>query len=349
MTPVRAMVLAAGLGTRLRPITEQIPKPLVPVIAKPLIEQAFANLAEAGIGEVIVNTHHLGDAMRRWLRNGPVFGHRTTVSEEKESLLGTGGGIKKAKWFLAKSDPFVVLNGDTLSRPDLRAAIETHRASGALATLVLRDDPRAARYGTVSADESGRVVDIAGRVGPPGSRGGVFIGAHVISSEIFRHMPDADAFCIVNDVYVPLLRAGEERIRAVFTTRPFFDLGTVEDFAEAQFDLMREGLKDFPHLFAGLVQKRRHVFVAASVKIPRSAAVVGPAAICAGATIGENAQIGPNAVIGPGAAIDGEARVTRSIVWPGARGEAGETLANVVRMPGLDATIPRTREPLFNG
>ncbi|MCC6157504.1 MAG: NDP-sugar synthase [Deltaproteobacteria bacterium] len=349
MTPVRAMVLAAGLGTRLRPITEQIPKPLAPVIAKPLIEQAFANLAEAGISEVIVNTHHLRETMRRWLRDGPIFGHRVTVSEEKETLLGTGGGIKKAKWFLAKSDPFVVLNGDTLSRPDLRAALESHRVSGALATLVLREDPRAARYGMVSADESGRVVDIAGRAGAPGPRGGVFIGAHVVSPEIFDHMPSSDAFCIVNDVYVPLLRAGDERIRAIFTTRPFFDLGTVEDFAEAQFDLMREGLKDFPHLYSGLVQKKRHVYVAASVKISRSAAVVGPAAICAGVNIGENAQIGPNAVIGAGVTIGDGARVTRSIIWPGARVNTDETLANVVRMPTLDATIPRTREPLFNG
>ncbi len=346
---MRAMVLAAGLGTRLRPITERIPKPLVPVIAKPLIEQAFANLAEAGITEVVVNTHHLSGDMRRWLRDGPIFGHRVTVSEEKDALLGTGGGIKKAKWFLAKSDPFVVLNGDTLSRPDLRAAIETHRASGALATLVLREDPRAARYGVVSADESGRVVDIAGRVGAPGPRGGVFIGAHVIAPEIFEHMPASDAFCIVNDVYVPRLRAGDERIRAIFTTRPFFDLGTVEDFAEAQFDLMREGLKDFPHLFAGLVQKRRHVYYAASASVASDSAIVGPAAICAHAKVGERTQIGPNAVIGDGATIGDGARVTRSIVWPGARVEPGETLTNVVRTPTLDATIPRTREPLFDG
>ncbi|MCL4235807.1 MAG: NDP-sugar synthase, partial [Deltaproteobacteria bacterium] len=173
--------------------------------------------------------------------------------------------------------------------------------------------------------------------------------AHVLSPEIFTHMPGSETFCIVNDVYVPRLRAGDDRIRAIFTTRPFFDLGTVEDFAEAQFDLMREGLRDFPHLFTGLVQKRRHVYVAASVKIPRSAAVVGPTAICAGATVGENAQIGPNAVIGASATIGDGARVTRSIVWPGARVEPGETLANVVRMPTLDATIPRTREPLFNG
>jgi NDP-sugar pyrophosphorylase family protein len=343
------MVLGAGLGTRLRPITEEMPKPLVPVLAKPLIEQAFANLAEAGVREAIVNAHYLSEQMQRWLHLRPIFGLRATVSLEKDRILGTGGGIKKARWFLEKSDPFVVLNGDTLSRPDLRSAIETHRSSGALATLVLKDDPRMARFGAVSCDEDGAVTDIAGRVGREGARRGLFIGAHVLSRVIFDRMPDADVFCIVNDVYAPLLRAGETRIRAVFTERPFFDLGTLSDYAEAQFELIREGLRDFPHFFTGLVQRKRHVFLSPSAKIDPSASLVGPCAVCAGATVGARAQVGPGAVVGERVVVEAGARVTRSVLMPGARTEADETLVNVVRTASLEATIPRSREPLIDG
>ncbi len=160
---MKAMVLAAGLGTRLRPLTDILPKPLLPVAGRPLLEWNLLLLKRHGITEVIINLHHLGEQIVRALGDGARLGLRLAYSHEP-TLQGTGGGIKQAAPFL-KDGAFLVLNGDTLSDCDLTALIATHRASGALATLAVRDDPEAATWGPVALDAQGRILQINGK--PP--------------------------------------------------------------------------------------------------------------------------------------------------------------------------------------
>src|SRR5438309_12124843 len=160
---MKAMVLAAALGTRLRPLTETLPKPLLPVAGRPILEWNLLLLKRHGITEVIINLHHLGDQIVRALGDGARFGLRLAYSHEP-MLQGTSGGIKQAAPFL-KDGPFLVLNGDTLSECDLTALIAAHRVSGALATLAVRDDPEAATWGPVTLDAQGRILQINGR--PP--------------------------------------------------------------------------------------------------------------------------------------------------------------------------------------
>src|SRR5438552_8545786 len=152
---MKAMVLAAGLGTRLRPLTDTLPKPLLPVAGRPLLEWNLLILKRHGITEVIINLHHLGEQIVRALRDGARLGLRLAYSHEP-TLQGTGGGIKQATPFL-KDGPFLVLNGDTLSDCDLTALIAAHRVSGALATLAVRDDPEAASWVPVTLDVRGRI------------------------------------------------------------------------------------------------------------------------------------------------------------------------------------------------
>ena len=136
--PVRAMVLAAGLGTRLRPLTNAIPKPLVPIANRPLLEYTFALLAGAGVREAIVNTHHLPDIFEAGLRDLDASGLTLHLSRERR-ILGTAGGLKKAESFLG-AGTFLLLNGDFLVDIDLRQVLDFHEKQGAAATMVLMPD-----------------------------------------------------------------------------------------------------------------------------------------------------------------------------------------------------------------
>ena len=138
---MKAMILAAGLGTRLRPITEFLPKALVEADGKPLIEHALCHLQTYNVSEVIINIHHLGEAIVNYLSQHPHPGMKISFSDESEQLLDTGGGMKKAAWFLRESDPFIVRNVDVISDLNLTAMKNFHQQQAALASLAVRDRP----------------------------------------------------------------------------------------------------------------------------------------------------------------------------------------------------------------
>lgn len=203
------MVLAAGRGTRLAPITNTTPKPLVPVAGRPLLEHILDLLRAGGIQDVVVNLHHLGHVIEQHLGDGRRFGLHIRYSWE-DPILDTGGGIKRAEPLLG-GEPFVVINGDSLLEIRLRDVIEYHRAMGAVATMVVRPDPEAARYGLIELDATNRVRRLVGL--PPGEvpeplRGFMFPGLHVFEPSIFGWM-DADIpYSIIRVTYPKLVAAG---------------------------------------------------------------------------------------------------------------------------------------------
>jgi NDP-sugar pyrophosphorylase family protein len=136
--PYRAMILAAGLGTRLRPITDTIPKALIKVDGRTLLEGAIRHLANYGVKEIIINVHHFADQIIRYLNQNNNFGLNITISDEKSQLLDTGGGLKKSSGFFAGREPFFVRNVDIISDLDLKNMMEYHLQSHALATLAVR-------------------------------------------------------------------------------------------------------------------------------------------------------------------------------------------------------------------
>lgn len=205
----RAMVLAAGFGTRLAPLTHTTPKPLLPVAGVPFLEHGLALLRAGGIREVVVNLHHLGDQIERHVGDGARFGLSVRYSREA-TILDTGGGIKHAEPLLA-GEPFVVVNGDSLLEAPLAELLDFHRARGAIATLALRADPDAARYGLVEIDADARVRRIVGRppdAGGSGLRGFMFPGLHVLEPAVFAHMAPGAAFSITRTTYPALLARG---------------------------------------------------------------------------------------------------------------------------------------------
>jgi len=202
------MVLAAGLGTRLRPLTNDRPKALVDVGGRPLITYNLALLRHFGITDVVVNLHYHGDALRAALGDGRELGLTIAYSPE-DPLLDTGGGIKHAEALLG-GDEFLVLNSDTIIDLPLDQVIASHRSTGAIATLVLRRDPEQVRYGEIEVDRRQRIRRFLGRpwvVNEP-LAAYMFAGVHVVSPEIFRFMPKAGAFSMTRDTYPAVLAAG---------------------------------------------------------------------------------------------------------------------------------------------
>ena len=198
-----SLLLCAGLGTRLRPLTDERPKPLVPVLGRPLAAFALDHLAAAGARRVVANAFHLSEQLEPAL--APLCAARSmalTVLVEP-SLLGTGGAIRNALPHL--DDDFVVFNGDVLSRPDRARARSTPRSLGARVTMVLRDDPRATELGAIELDAAGRVRRILDE-GPPvrePTRRCVFTGVYVVSHAVADDLPTEG--CVVRHTLRRLL------------------------------------------------------------------------------------------------------------------------------------------------
>jgi NDP-sugar pyrophosphorylase family protein len=207
---MRAMILAAGLGTRLRPLTDTVPKPLIEVAGRPMIAFSLQLLRDAGIEEVVINLHHLGQRIREELGDGSDYGVRIHYSVE-DPILDTGGGIAAARRHL-QDDSFVLLNSDVYIEIDLRDMIDFHRARGALVTMLVRPDPDALRKDDVGLDAAGRVRRILGHgvhsAGGEPLRRHMYASAMVLEPGIFRYLPGG-AYSLTRDVLPRVLEAGE--------------------------------------------------------------------------------------------------------------------------------------------
>lgn len=240
---MKAMILAAGLGTRLRPLTNDRPKALVEIDSKTLLEITLARLRSFGVNEVIVNTHHFADKVEAFLRNRD-WGMRIEISRE-ETLLDTGGGLKRAAWFFLESgkdeaDPFLLHNVDVLSKIDLATMMRVHRERGALATLAVQDR---ATSRPLLFDECGQLCGRRVGAAEPelvcsaaGSHALAFAGIHVLSPEIFTKLTEDGAFPII-PAYLRLATRGE-RILAYRADDAYWrDLGKPENVKQAEQDV----------------------------------------------------------------------------------------------------------------
>ncbi|WP_447984495.1 nucleotidyltransferase family protein [Nitrospira sp. Nam74] len=234
---MRAMILAAGLGTRLRPLTDAIPKPLLPVGGTPLIVWNLLLLRHHGIRDVIINLHHLGDLIEKELGDGSTWDMHISYSHEP-TILGTGGGLKQAERFF-EGESVLVLNGDTLCDLDVGALRQFHRQQNPLATMVVRDDPDVDRWGALELDADHRIVRINGQ--GRGNKGPVikrmFAGVHIIHPRLLRTLPAGRESSII-DAYVREIVQGEPV--SGYTLHGYWsDVGTPARYAEAQTDVAR--------------------------------------------------------------------------------------------------------------
>lgn len=229
--PTKAMILAAGLGERLRPLTLTTPKPLIPVGKRLLIEYNIYLLKKYGVKEITINLHHLSDKIQGALGDGKAYGVKLFYNYEP-TLLGTGGGIKDVENFFAKN-PFVVMNGDILLDIDLGAVWKQHQQSKALATLVVSPTERKDVKRLVYLDEKNEVLDIAEKSSVEGSRGYVFTGVQIAEARILDELPADAQSCVVQNAYLPLLEKNE-KLGGFICFDYFRDLGTPERYEEVK-------------------------------------------------------------------------------------------------------------------
>ncbi|MCM2267746.1 MAG: nucleotidyltransferase family protein [Elusimicrobiales bacterium] len=217
------MVFAAGLGTRLRPLTDSLPKALVEAGGMPMLELVIRRLAAAGVTEFVVNTHHFHDQVAAFLASKKNFGFKVALSREEEFPLETGGGLKQAAALLG-GGPFFAYNADVYSEMDLRGLYNAHVSAGALATLAVRDRPSKRR---LLFDRSLNLKGRESGPAPAGCRALAFSGIQVLSPGIFSKMTETGVFSLTG-VYLRLAAAGE-RVKGFEDRSDFWcDIGDLD-------------------------------------------------------------------------------------------------------------------------
>lgn len=244
---MKAMIFAAGLGERLRPLTSRVPKALVPVAGRPMIDYPLALLRHYGIRDVVINLHHLGEQIEAYLGNGAARGLNIVYSKEDE-LLDTGGGLLKAKPYL-QDDRFVVINTDVLIDLSLDELLDLHQRKQATATLVVRPDPLADQFGSMEIDAAGRISRFLQAYRPDTPRTVteklMFTGVQILEPRIFDYMPPPGGqqkFGTTKDTFPRMLTSGEPLCG--FRFAGFWqDLGTAQRIAAAEKSLAEGAAK----------------------------------------------------------------------------------------------------------
>lgn len=311
-----ALLLCAGLGTRLRPLTDERPKPLVPVMNRPLASYALTRLAAVGVRNVVANTHHLGELVKPGLSP---FAQKLNLAFDtvhESELLGTGGAIRNVLDRMGDA-PFYVFNGDILALPDLAAARALHDSTGADFTMVLREDARAEKLGAIDVNAAGRVVRMLGEGEAPQEpvRRCVFTGVYIVSPRIADDLPANG--CVVRHTLRRLLARGAT-VAGYVDNGLWFDLGTIDAYVS-----VHRGLLD------GSI-------VHPDVLTPFEARTLDPLV-----QVGPGVELGRYVVAGARASLRGKGMIERAIVWDGATVDAPARDV-IVTNGGKTVPIPST-------
>ncbi|MBA2764526.1 MAG: NDP-sugar synthase [Thermoleophilaceae bacterium] len=304
---MKAMVLAAGLGTRLRPLTHEIPKPMVPVLDRPVMAHILGLLERNGFDQVIANLHYFPEAIRDY------FGDRIEYRHE-EKLLGTAGGVRNVADFFG-DEPIVIVSGDALTDIDLAALVERHRQAGGIATLTVKQVPDTREYGVVIHDSEGRIQGFQEKPEPAEALSDLGnCGIYCFSPEIFDYFPEAPFADWAQDVF-PALLDHDVPFFVHETTEYWNDVGSLDEFRQGTFDALRGELK----LDVSGESDADGITVGPGSAIDGCEQVDGPVWIGADVEIGDGARLTGPVVVGDGARIGAGSALRDSIVFPGAR------------------------------
>jgi NDP-sugar pyrophosphorylase family protein len=318
------MILAAGLGARLRPATLSVPKPLFEVLGVPAIDWVLAGLRDAGVRACAINISYLGASLVRHVGSGKQWGLDVLWSDEPE-ILGTGGGLSAVRRFFDGEAAFLLHNGDVFTDWDLGALVAGHREADVAATMALVDPPDRDDARMVAVGDDGRVVGIRGEPTAGSGPRYVFSGVSVQGPAIFEHLPPAQDSCLVQAGLIPMLAAGQAVAGPVMGGR-FCDIGTLDRFLALQWDLIPDapvllGSRGFPVPKSG----GDGAWLAADARVDPGARLVGPVLLGPGVVVEAGAVVGPRALIGAGARVLAGARLADAVVFGGATAEGDVT------------------------
>jgi len=309
---MKAMILAAGLGERMRPLTDGRAKPSLPLLNRPIILQTLTYLKRYGVDEVVINIHHQPESIRGVVGDGSRIGLRVHYSEE-QLILGTAGGLKKAEAHFRGGTTFIMINSDFVTDCDLGAAMEAHRQQAAAATLILAPHRPGTDYGSVEIDGDGRVLSIAGRPARQTGSGYAFIGIHILEPGILDFIPPGIRFEINSELY-PLLIHGGGLIKGHLFHGFWWEIGTPRLYLDGSLAILSENRDSTiaPH------QQGDGIYLE-QVDLPPSTTTAPPILIGRGTSIGRNCSFLGGVVIGRQCRVGGDCALRSSILWDGAR------------------------------
>lgn len=307
---MRAMIMAAGFGTRLGELSTRRPKPMLPVCGAPLVRWAALWLRAQGVREIVVNLHHHGGQIEAELGDGRSLGVAIAYSREPE-ILGTGGGLRQARDLLddGSGGPIVAMNGKVILDLELAPVLAEHSARGAEATMVLRADTG----GNVRAAADGRVTHLRDVVAARPDGAGpacMFTGVQIVTPRFLDRIPSSGQQCVVGTAYTELLRAGG-RLYAHTTESYWWEHSTVERYLQGVANVIegRARLAYAPGPVRG-VDPSAEVHASATID---PAVWIGP-----GARVGAGAAIGPRVMLGAGVVVEPGVRLRDVVAWDGA-------------------------------
>lgn len=305
---MKALLLAGGLGTRLRPLTENIPKPMAPIANRPWLEHLIIHLRDQGVNEFVIAAHHCSHVIRRYFGDGKRFNVNITYALEP-SPLGTAGAIKNAERFL--NERFLVFNADIVHLPQLIPLLDFHRQHGGLATIVLTEVDDPSSYGVVEQDDSGRIlrfIEKPRREEAPSNR--INAGMYILEPEVMRYIPAEREVSIERETF-PLLIERNVGVYGIVSDGYWRDMGTPARYRQVHWDALS---REFPVPLKGR-EIQPGVFVGEHVEIGSGVLFVPPVLIGDHVKIGPQAVIGPNAVIGDHCQIGARVHCSQTIVW----------------------------------
>lgn len=331
---MKAMILAAGKGTRVRPITYTIPKPMIPILQKPVMEFLLELLRQHGFDEIMVNVSHLANEIESYFRDGQRFGVQIAYSFEGRiedgkligEALGSAGGMRKIQDFSPFFDgTFVVICGDALIDLDLTAAVKWHREKGSIATIIMKDVPReeVSSYGVVVTDDEGRIKTFQEKPSTEEALSTTInTGIYIFEPEIFNYIPSDVEYDIGGDLF-PQLVEKEAPFYGLAMDFEWVDIGKVPDYWQAIRSVLSGQIKNVqipghqvaPGIYTGLnvainwdkVDIQGPVYIGGMTRIEDGARIIGPA------------MIGPNCWVCSGATVDNSVIFEYSRLGPGVR------------------------------
>ncbi len=291
---MKAMIMAAGVGSRLMPMTADIPKPMIPMANQPLMANTVQLLQEHGFRSIIANLHYHADYINAYFGDGQALGVSMDYSREEE-LMGTAGGVKRCEWFL--DDTFVIVSGDALTDIDLTLLVQAHQRKGALATIALKEVEDVEHFGIVITDEDGLIKSFQEKPRSEEALSRVAnTGIYVFEPEIFKYIPAGQFYDFGKQVFPHLVKAGCP-FYGVTVDGYWCDVGNIDTYRQAHADIL-----------AGRVR----VDMGGRLLSSENA---GRALLGEGAQVGNNVRFSGSVVIGSGCRIGDNVKISDSVIW----------------------------------
>ncbi|PSO50961.1 MAG: mannose-1-phosphate guanylyltransferase [Cyanobacteria bacterium QS_7_48_42] len=309
---MRAVLMAGGSGTRLRPLTCDLPKPMVPVLNRPIAEHIINLLKRHNINEVVATLHYLPDVMRDYFQDGSNFGIEMTYAVEEDQPLGTAGCVKNVAELL--DETFIVISGDSITDFDLSAAIEFHKQKQSKATLVLTRVPDPVEFGVVITDQENHIKRFLEK--PSSSEifsDTINTGTYILEPEVLDYLPTNQECDFSKDLFPLLLERGEP-IYGYIAEGYWCDVGHLDAYREAHYDSLNGKVE----IECAYQEQSPGIWVGENTSIDPSAQIQRPALIGSNCRIGSRVKINSGAVIGDNVTVSAEADLKHSVIWNGA-------------------------------